>query len=186
MGKKFKFITEEVFVDKLLTQWHGMQITRDKRCSLIRKWHSMIEAFCDAKTTDGYVLRVKALAFTKRQMGQIKKNCYAKTSQMRVIRARMREIIKNHVSGTDLKGVVEKLTKSDIGNDIRKSCQLTFPLKVCLIEKVKVMRKPKKDVAKLMQMHDLVTGFDNLDDVSDDDGDEDMDGDEEESGDDDA
>ena len=80
--KKFKFMTEETFGDKLLTQWHGMEITRDKRCSLIRKWHSMIEAFCDAKTTDGYVLRVKALAFTKRQMGQIKKNCYAKTSQV--------------------------------------------------------------------------------------------------------
>jgi len=80
--KKFKFITEEVFGDKLLTQWHGMEITRDKRCSLIRKWHSMITAFCDAKTTDGYVLRVKALAFTKRQMGQIKKNCYANLASL--------------------------------------------------------------------------------------------------------
>lgn len=158
--KKFKFITEETFGDKLLTQWHGMEITRDKRCSLIRKWHSMIEAFCDAKTTDGYVLRVKALAFTKRQSTQIKKNCYAKTSQMRQIRARMREIIKNHISSTDLKGVVGKLTKSQIGTDIRKSCQLTFPLKICLIEKVKVMRKPKKDVAKLMEIHDLQHGFD--------------------------
>merc|ERR1712087_918504 len=137
-----------------------------------------ITAFCDAKTTDGYVLRVKALAFTKRQMGQIKKNCYAKTSQMRVIRGRMREIIKNHVSGSDLKGVVEKLSKSDIGNDIRKSCQLTFPLKICLIEKVKVMRKPKKDVAKLMQMHDLVHGFDDLTAISDEDEDgNDADGD---------
>jgi len=171
--KKFKFITEEVFGDKILTQWHGMEITRDKRCSLIRKWHSMITAFCDAKTTDGYVLRVKALAFTKRQMGQIKKNCYAKTSQMRVIRGRMREIIRNHVSGSDLKGVVDKLSKSDIGNDIRKSCQLTFPLKICLIEKVKVLRKPKKDVAKLMEMHDLQTGFDALVDDAEEGSDED-------------
>merc|ERR1712176_749084 len=73
-----------------------------------------------------------------------------------------REIIRNHISSTDLKGVVEKLTKSEIGNDIRKSCQLTFPLKVCLIEKVKVLRKPKKDVAKLMAMHDLTVGFDEL------------------------
>merc|ERR1712176_299259 len=110
--------------------------------------------------------------------GQIKKNCYAKTSQMRVIRGRMREIIRNHVSGSDLKGVVEKLRKSDIANDIRKSCQLTFPLKVCLIEKVKVLRKPKKDVAKLMQIHDLVTGFDDLNEIEDEEesgsGDEDM------------
>mmetsp|Transcript_29388 Transcript_29388/g.25962 ORF Transcript_29388/g.25962 Transcript_29388/m.25962 type:complete len:278 (-) Transcript_29388:91-924(-) len=175
--KKFRFITEETFGDKLLTQWHGMQITRDKRCSLIRKWHSMIEAFCDAKTTDGYVLRVKALAFTKRQSTQIKKNCYAKTSQMRVIRARMRDIIKNHVSGTDLQGVVRKLSHSSIGNDIRKSCQLTFPLKVCLIEKVKVMRKPKKDVAKLMASHDLTTGFDPLEEKEENEDDENEDGD---------
>lgn len=165
--KKFRFITEETFGKLVLTQWHGMAITRDKRCSLIRKWHSMIECFCDAKTTDGYVLRIKALAFTKRQSTQIKKNCYAKTSQMKVIRARMREIIKNHISGTDLKGVVGKLTTSVIGNDIRKSCQLTFPLKVCLIEKVKVMRRPKKDVAKLMEMHDLTKGFDALQKVED-------------------
>eukprot|EP01083_Nonionella_stella_P084574 234166_1 len=130
--------------------------------------NSMIETFCDAKTTDGYVLRIKALAFTKRQSTQIKKNCYAKTSQMRIIRARMREIIRNHISSTDLKGVVEKLGKSDIGNDIRKSCQLTFPLKVCLIEKVKVMRKPKKDVAKLMGMHDLTKGFDAIEEQEED------------------
>merc|ERR1712087_1095598 len=129
--KKYKFITEETFGDKLLTQWHGMSITRDKRCSLIRKWHSMITAFC-----------------------------YAKTAQMRTIRARMCEIMRNHGSTTDLKGVVQKLTKSQIGTDIRKACQLTFPLKVCLIEKVKVIRKPKKDVAKIMQIHDLTTGFD--------------------------
>ena len=103
----------------------------------------------------------------------------------------MREIIRNHVSGTDLKGVVDKLTKSEIGNDIRKSCQLTFPLKICLIEKVKVMRKPKKDVAKLMQMHDLVTGFDDLTNIEEEedenaDGDEAMGDDEDEEEDEDA
>eukprot|EP01083_Nonionella_stella_P291313 991305_1 len=173
--KKFKFITEETFGDKLLTQWYGMEITRDKRCSLIRKWHSMIEAFCDAKTTDGYVLRIKALAFTKRQSTQIKKNCYAKTSQMRIIRKRMREIIRNHISSSDLQTVVDKLSKSDIGTDIRKSCQLTFPLKICLIEKVKVLRKPKQDSANLLAMHDLTTGFDVLVDNEDSDDDQDMD-----------
>lgn len=81
-AKKFKFISEEVFGQQLLTQWHGMQITRDQRCSLIRKWYSMIQAIVDCKTTDGYVLRVQALAFTKRQITQVKKNCYAKNSQV--------------------------------------------------------------------------------------------------------
>jgi len=166
--KKYKFVTEEVFGDKVLTQWHGMSITRDKRCSLIRKWHSMITGFCDAKTTDGYILRFKALCFTKRQSTQIKKNCYAKTSQKALIRARMREVIKSHVTSGDLKSVVRKLSKGTFGTDIRKACQLTYPLKVCLVEKVKVMRKPKKDVAKIMQIHELTHGFDPIEEPADD------------------
>jgi len=175
--KKYKFIVEETFGDKLLTQWHGMTITRDKRCSLIRKWHTMMECFCDAKTTDGYVLRVKAMAFTKKQSTQIKKNCYAKNSQRHAIRAKMREIIKNAISGTDLKGVVKKLSKSSIGTDIRKSCQVLYPLKHALIEKVKVVRKPKKDVAKLMEMHELKHGFDPIEVARSVDGSEDGDDD---------
>eukprot|EP00485_Elphidium_margaritaceum_P000878 CAMPEP_0202691306 /NCGR_PEP_ID=MMETSP1385-20130828/6054_1 /ASSEMBLY_ACC=CAM_ASM_000861 /TAXON_ID=933848 /ORGANISM="Elphidium margaritaceum" /LENGTH=281 /DNA_ID=CAMNT_0049346691 /DNA_START=110 /DNA_END=955 /DNA_ORIENTATION=- len=169
--KKFKFITQDTFGKLILTQFHGMEITRDKRCSLIRKWHSMMECFCDAKTNDGYTLRVKALAFTKKQNTQIKKNCYAKRTQMKTIRARMREIIKNHVSSTDLKGVVKKLSTPEIGQDIRKSCQLTFPLKTCLIEKVKVMKRPKKDTAKLLEMHDLSIGFDPIKEVAEEDDD---------------
>jgi len=50
-----------------------MDTTRDKRSSLIRKWRTMIECLVDCKTTDGYYLRVKALAFTQRQPTQVKK-----------------------------------------------------------------------------------------------------------------
>jgi len=50
-----------------------MDTTRDKRSSLIRKWRTMIECLVDCKTTDGYYLRVKALAFTQRQPTRVKK-----------------------------------------------------------------------------------------------------------------
>jgi len=158
--KNFTFATEEVFGFKLLTQWHGMEITRDKRCSLIRKRHSMIRCTVDAKTTDGYILRIMALAFTARQQGQVKKNAYAKHSQERIMRARMRDIIKNHVSSETLQGVVRKLSDDVLGKDILKSCKLIYPLKDSLIEKVKVLRKPKRDVSRLMEMHELQTEFD--------------------------
>merc|ERR1711997_492337 len=138
----------------------------------------MIEGFCDGKTTDGYVLRVKALAFTKKQSTQIKKNCYAKTTQLHAIRAKMREIMRSAISGGDLKSFVSKLSKSTIGTDIRKSCQIMFPLKVALIEKVKVIRKPKKDVAAIMAIHELKYGFDPIKEVQSDDEDSQMSGDE--------
>jgi len=160
--KNFSFVAEEIYGQQILTQWNGMEITRNYRCSLIRKWHSMIECIVDAKTTDGYVLRVKAVSFTRRQPEQVKKTCYAKNSQRRRIRARMREVIRNHVSSEDLKSVIRRLSQSAIGREIKKSCQLIFPLKTCMVEKVKVMRGPKRDVSRLLKIHELSSGFDPL------------------------
>jgi len=158
--KNFTFVAEEVYGQQLLTQWNGMEITRNYRCSLIRKWHSMIECLIDAKTTDGYVLRIKAVAFTRRQPEQVKKTCYAKNSQRKRIRTRMREVIRNHISSEDLKGVIRKLSRSSIGREIKKSCQLIFPLKTCMVEKVKVLRGPKRDAARLLKIHELSSAFD--------------------------
>merc|ERR1712025_1446765 len=106
---------------------------------------------------------------TKKQSTQIKKNCYAKNSQMHGIRSKIREIVRNAVTSGDLKTFVKKLDKSSIGQDIRKSCQKMFPLKVALVEKVKVVRKPKKDVASIMQMHELKHGFDAIKEAEEDD-----------------
>jgi small subunit ribosomal protein S3Ae len=54
-----------------------MFLTRDKLCSLIRKWGSLIEAHVDVKTTDGYLVSMFVIRFTKRRADQVKPNCYA-------------------------------------------------------------------------------------------------------------
>merc|ERR1712125_228002 len=51
--KKVKLCIEEVQGRNCLTDFHAMELTRDKQQSLIRKWHTMIEAGVDVKTTDG-------------------------------------------------------------------------------------------------------------------------------------
>merc|ERR1719258_226564 len=73
--KKVKLCIEEVQGRNCLTDFHAMDLTRDKQCSLIRKWHTLIEANVDVKTTDGYIVRLFVIAFTKRRPDQVKTNC---------------------------------------------------------------------------------------------------------------
>merc|ERR1712007_18998 len=78
--KKIKLCVEEVQGRNCLTDFHGLCLTRDKLCSLIRKWHTMIEAHVDVKTT-----------------------CYAQTAQIRKIRKRMVTIMANEAGKVQLR-----------------------------------------------------------------------------------
>jgi len=52
--RKIKLIVEDVQGDRCLTNFYGMDMTRDKLCSLIQKWQTLIEANANIKTTDGF------------------------------------------------------------------------------------------------------------------------------------
>ncbi len=108
--RKIRLVCEDVQGTNVITNFHGMDITRDKLCSLIRKWQSLIEAFVDVRTTDGYHLRIFAIAFTRKQINQgAKSTCYAQSGQIRNIRKKMFEILTEEASKSDLKELVQKL-----------------------------------------------------------------------------
>eukprot|EP00933_Yihiella_yeosuensis_P001022 TRINITY_DN1015_c2_g1_i1.p1 TRINITY_DN1015_c2_g1~~TRINITY_DN1015_c2_g1_i1.p1 ORF type:complete len:269 (-),score=76.42 TRINITY_DN1015_c2_g1_i1:142-948(-) len=152
-SKKIKLCIEEVQGRNCLTDFHAMTLTRDKICSLIQKWQTLIEAHVDVKTTDGYVVRMFAIAFTKRRPDQNKTNCYAQSAQIRKIRKKMVDIMTNEASKVQLRELVKKLIPESIGKEIEKQTQGIFPLKNCLVRKVKLMKKPKFDITKLMELH---------------------------------
>jgi len=151
--KKIRLMCEDVQGRNVLTDFHGMDLTRDKQCSLIRKWHTLIEAYADVKTTDGYMVRLFVIAFTKKRDNQVKTNCYAQSAQIRKIRFRMVEIIQNEVNKIQLRDLVKKLIPESIGKEIEKQTQGIFPLKDVMVRKVKILKKPKFDITKLMEMH---------------------------------
>lgn len=78
--RKMKVQCEEVKGYDCYTNFYGMDITRDKLCTLVKKWHTIIEAFVQTKTSDGYLLRMFCIGFTKRTSRQVKATCYAKNS----------------------------------------------------------------------------------------------------------
>merc|ERR1719231_2165672 len=105
--RKFKLKIEEITGFHCLTNFYGMDLTTEKLRSLVRKWHSLIEAYVDVKTTDGYTLRLFCIGFTKRRMGQNRKTSYAQSAQCRSIRRKMTEIMAREGSNCDLNTLVQ-------------------------------------------------------------------------------
>jgi len=150
--RKFKFRVEEVSGTQCLTSFNGMDMTTDKMRSLVRKWHSLIEAHVDIKSTDGYFLRVFCIGFTKRRPNQQRKTSYAQSAQVRAIRKKMVEIITRETN-FDLNTIVGKFQTEAIGKEIEKATQGIYPLQNVFIRKVKVLKTPKLDIGKLLDSH---------------------------------
>lgn len=151
--RKIKLKVDEIQGNNCLTSFHGMSMTSDKLRSLVKKWQTLIEAHNDVKTTDGYLVRVFVIAFTKRRPGQIKKTTYAQSAQIRQIRKKMFEVIKKETESTDLKGLVEKLIPEVMGKEIEKITQGIYPLQNVLVRKVKILKAPKFELGKLLELH---------------------------------
>lgn len=151
--RKIKLVGEEVQGKTLLCNFYGMDMTRDKLCSLIRKWHTLIEASADVKTTDGYTLRMFCIAFTKRRQNQICKTSYAQSAQIRAIRKKMVDIMTAEAAKSDLKGLVNKFIPEAISKEIEKQCATVYPLHNVFIRKVKTIKSPRFDLNKLMELH---------------------------------
>jgi len=153
--KKIKLEIQEIQGKSCLTDFHGLSLTRDKMCFLIKKKHSLIEAQADCKTTDGYVVRLFVIAFTKEVKDhQVKVFTYAQTAQIRKIRKRIVQTLQQEVGAGQLKDLVQQLVVDGLEKNIMQNTQRIYPLDPVHIHKVKIVKKPKLDVAKLMEIHD--------------------------------
>jgi small subunit ribosomal protein S3Ae len=150
--RKIKLRTDEIQGRNCLTNFHGMDFTTDKLRSLVKKWQTLIESVVDVKTADGYVLRLFAIGFTKRRPNQVKKTSYAQTSQIRAIRKKMTDIMTREAN-VDLKELVQKFVAESIGKEIEKACHSIYPLQNVFIRKAKIVKFPKFDVSKLLELH---------------------------------
>ncbi|KAG6407726.1 hypothetical protein SASPL_130723 [Salvia splendens] len=151
--RKIRLRIEDVQGKNVLTNFWGMDFTTDKLRSLVRKRQSLIEAHIDVKTTDAYTLRMFCIAFTKKRVNQQKVTCYAKGSQVRQIRRKMREIMVNQAQSCSLKELVLKFIPESIGKEIEKATSSIYPLQNVYIRKVKILKAPKFDLGKLMEVH---------------------------------
>merc|ERR1719511_403199 len=65
----------------------------------------------------------------------------------------MVEIMHEEAGKVQLRELVKKLIPEVIGKEIEKQTQGIFPLKDVFVRKVKIIKKPKFDITKLMELH---------------------------------
>ena len=151
--RKIKLQCEEIKNEECLTSFYGMTMTRDKLCQIVKKWQSTIEAFDDVKTQDGYFLRLFVVAFTKRNRFQLKATTYAKTSQIKQIRSKMMEILLEVGQQNTLKQLAQIFIERKLEQRIERDCKKIYPLNNVYITKAKMLKKPKFDISKLMELY---------------------------------
>lgn len=152
--KKIKLEVQECQGKRVLTDFHGLSLTRDKMCQMIKKKHSLIEAIADCKTTDGYIVRLFVIAFTKDAVGQKAVFTYAQTAHIKKIRKKMVQTLQSIVGGGQLKDLVKHLLAEKIENEIKTNTNRIYPLDPVHIQKVKIIKKPKFDISKLYECHE--------------------------------
>ena len=142
--KKLKFKCYNYDGKNCLTSFHGLDTSRDKFCSLIRKWQTMIEINSDLRTKDGFFLRVFLVAFSRKRKNQAKKTSYIKTSQVRTIRRKMGEILMKEGTVCMMKDLIPKLISEKLTDEIGFYGSKIYPLQNVLIRKVKILEKPSE------------------------------------------
>lgn len=158
--KKIKLVADEE-TEKgskvAMTNFYGLDTTRDHLCFLIRKWHTLINCFVDAKTSDGFLLRLFVTCSTKKAKKQQRATCYAQDNQIKQIRKIMTTTVSKEVKKSTLKDLVPKLLSDSITEEITKKTKPIFQIQNCIIRKVKLVKRPRFDMAQLKSMHEETT-----------------------------
>uniref|UniRef100_G3UG10 Small ribosomal subunit protein eS1 n=1 Tax=Loxodonta africana TaxID=9785 RepID=G3UG10_LOXAF len=143
--RKVKLITEDVHGKNYLINFPGMDLTRDKICSMVKKWQTTTEAHVDGRTTDGYLLCLFCW-FYKNTNNQSRKTSYAQHQRVHQIQKKTMAIM----TANDLKKAVNRLIPDCTGKDTEKDC--TYPLHDAFVRKVKMLKKPKFKLGKATEL----------------------------------
>jgi small subunit ribosomal protein S3Ae len=139
--RKFIFKITDVKGSEAIGSFDGMAITSDRLKSIVRKWHTTINAQTDILAKDGTVFRVFMIAVTKRPPGHAKRTCYVKNRTVREIRSAMVNTAQKELEGADAQKIMRKLSSETIGKEVEGMGGELFPPVSCCVRKVKTVKK---------------------------------------------
>lgn len=149
--RKVRMQVETVDGLNCYSSFYGLGCTRERICSLIKKGQTLINCWADVRTSDDYILRVFVTSCTNRKFTQQRNNCYAKASQLRVIRKNIRKQLVGFARKKNVNSFANSILAEELSKTLAKTISKTFPAKVVLVTKVKVLKKPRVDTNALVK-----------------------------------
>ncbi|MCE4625733.1 MAG: 30S ribosomal protein S3ae [Desulfurococcales archaeon] len=134
---KLYFQIVKVEGDTAYTRFKGHELLRDYLRSLTRRKSSKITGIFDVWTKDGYGLRVTGVVFTRYR---------CKTSQKKLIRKRMKEVIEARAAASTLDEFIQAMVFSDqegsLAQEIDEAARKIYAIRKVEIAKSKLLWVP--------------------------------------------
>ncbi|MGC8570662.1 30S ribosomal protein S3ae [Caldivirga sp.] len=136
---KLRFRVSGVDGDRALTQFNGMELTRDYVRNLVRRGSSKVMVIKDVTTKDGGKLRMEVLAITTYRCTRTHKHLIRKSIMDRLDRISQE---------TDFDSLVRDSIMGKVQVDLFNVAKKVYPLRKVEVVKIKVLEYPKKPEAK--------------------------------------
>ncbi len=118
------------------TIFKGHEYAKEFLRSLIRRGSSMINYVNDYTTSDGYVFRVSATAFSQRRIN---------SSKQHEIRLTMRNVLRERIPQLTLNEFVKEVTMGKMGSDLMEISKKVAVIRHVGIKKTKLIFAPLQD-----------------------------------------
>ncbi|MGN6822178.1 MAG: hypothetical protein ACTHJ7_05325, partial [Candidatus Nitrosocosmicus sp.] len=139
------------------TIFKGHEYAKEFLRSLIRRGSSMVNYVDDYTTSDGYVFRVAATAFSQRRIN---------SSKQHEIRLTMNKILSERIPQLPLNDFVKDVTMGKLGSDLMDTTKKIALIRHVGIRKTKLISSPLQNESDLLVSHDQnPTNEDDLDDT---------------------
>ncbi len=135
---KMFFQVNEIDGKTAKTLFKGHEYSRDYLRSLVRRRTTKVDGLINLTTKDGYKLRIAVSALTLSRI---------KTSQEKLIRDLMEDIIAEKASSLSLDQFVQEMVLGKIASDIYNQAKLIAPLRHVGIRKSKLVAAPAPQAA---------------------------------------
>ena len=137
---KIYFQIDKVEGDKATTIFKRYEYAKEFLRSLIRRGSSRITFSSDVKTKDGYIFRIKVIALTHRQLN---------TSRKHALRLIAKDVMDKTISQMTIDQFVQATCYGKINSDIMAAAKKVIRMRHVGLEKVKLVRTAKAEIALL-------------------------------------